>query len=248
MNTIRLLAPALTLAVALALSACDDSQDTAPSAMSQAAANAQQQISEKFATENFRINRQGQPKAEITPQGDLLIEGKAVPVTPEQRKLLQDYRSQLVKIAMAGMGIGVQGAELAGKAVTEALKGVLTGDTDHIEKKVKTEAGKVEESAKQLCALLPAVYESQQKLAQSLPAFVPYAQMTQKDVSKCHYNIGGSGLQFGHDEDDSKADADNDSDDDADDSVDAKVDATVTSSEDKGNAAEEADAAGSAGK
>lgn len=240
MNTIRLLAPAVALAAVLALSACDDTQDTPPSAIGEAASKVQIKASEKLATENIKVSRAGEPKAEITPQGDLLIDGKTVDITPDQRKLLLDYRSHVVGIAQAGMTMGVQGAELAGKAVTEALKGVFSGDTDQIENKVKAEAGKVEASAKALCDLLPGLFESQQKLAQGLPAFAPYAHMTQKDVEECRYNLGGSGFQFGHDED--KGDASASADDAA-----ARDDDKASSSEDKGNAAEEADAAGKSG-
>ena len=52
------------------------------------------------------------PKAEITPQGDLLVEGKAVAVDAAQRQLLLDHRANLVAIAQAGIAIGAQGADL----------------------------------------------------------------------------------------------------------------------------------------
>ena len=39
------------------------------------------------------------PKAEITPRGDLLIEGKPVPVTPAQRALLLEYRHEIIGVA-----------------------------------------------------------------------------------------------------------------------------------------------------
>lgn len=125
-------------------------------------------------------------KAEITPKGDLLIDGKAVAVTPAQRALLLEYRGHVVQVATAGMHIGMESADLATKAVAESLKGVFTGNTDDVEKRVEAEADKVREAAKQLCGHLPGMLASQQKLAAALPEFRPYATMDQSDVDDCH--------------------------------------------------------------
>lgn len=125
------------------------------------------------------------PHAEITPQGDLLIEGKAVDVTPAQRAMLLDYRGQVIAVAEAGMEIGVKGADLAGKAMWEAVTGVLHGDTDGIEKRMEAEGRKLEAEARKLCMRLPAMLDSQERLAASLPAFKPYARMTAKDIDDC---------------------------------------------------------------
>ena len=154
--------------------------------------------SEKLATANIpvggrihhgiRIDSSGSPlpKAEITPQGDLLINGKAVTIDAQQRALLLDYRKQVEKLAGAGMDIGVAGASLGVKAAGEALRGVFSGDTQGIEERVNAEAAKIEASAKQLCELLPTMMAKQQALAAALPAFKPYATMDQSDVDDCH--------------------------------------------------------------
>ena len=231
MNLIRHLAPSIALFAALALSGCDDDQNDASAAHDQTVAKAESRLDEKFATQNIDVGNGELPKAEITPQGDLLIGGTATAVTPEQRKLLLEYRGRIQSVAKAGMNMGMQGADLAGKAVSESIKGVLNGDTSQIEKKVKAEAGKIESSVAQLCDLLPPILDSQQKLAASLPAFKPYATMTQRDVERCHYEVGGSTFTFdndsSHDNGKSAASSGDDSD-----------------AEDKDmNAAEEADAA-----
>ena len=49
---------------------------------------------DRLARENISLNRnekQHLPKAEITPAGDLLIEGKAVATTPDQKALVLAY-------------------------------------------------------------------------------------------------------------------------------------------------------------
>lgn len=134
-----------------------------------------------------RVGRSGgQPKAEITPQGDLLIEDKAVAITPAQRALLLQYRQHVIGLAGAGMEIGVQGADLGMKAASEAIRGVFGGDTAQIEQRVEAEAAKIEAAALRLCQQLPALLATQQALAASLPAFRPYTTMDQSDVDDCH--------------------------------------------------------------
>ncbi len=139
----------------------------------------------ELATGNIRISKDRQPKAEITPEGDLLIGGKLVTASADQRKLLLEYRGHIAGIASAGIDIGLQGADLAGKAVGEALKGVLTGNTDQIEQRIEAEAEGIEKAAVQLCKLLPAMKATQDELAAAMPEFKPYATMDQSDVDDC---------------------------------------------------------------
>lgn len=128
----------------------------------------------------------GAAKAEITPEGDLLIDGKPVTITIEQRQMLVTHRKLLATLAINGMEIGLKGVDLAGEAIGEAVKGVFTGDTGNIEKKVEAKAEKIEASAKALCEQLPLLMASQDKLAASLPEFKPYATMTTDDINDCH--------------------------------------------------------------
>jgi hypothetical protein len=162
---------------------------------------------EKLATENISLNggvrinagkhggvgvfgddgsKDTRPKAEITPKGDLLIDGKAVAINAEQRAMLLEYRAHIIGVAESGMEIGVQGADLAAKAMGEAFKGIFSGKPEQdIEKSVEAEASKIKQSAAKLCDRLPAMMASQQKLAAALPEFKPYARMTQEDIDDC---------------------------------------------------------------
>jgi Protein of unknown function (DUF2884) len=195
MNTSR---PALrhsllfaALLCASMLSACSDkaSSGTDPgeptTLIGKAVKEAADEGRKGLATANIQVSKNQQPKAEITPQGDLLIDGKQITATTEQRKLLLEYRGHITGIAEAGIGIGLQGADLAGKAVGEALKGVLTGNTDQIGQKIEAEAEGIEKAAVKLCKLLPAMKVTQDKLALAMPEFKPYATMDQSDVDDC---------------------------------------------------------------
>lgn len=152
-------------------------------AVNEAVTEARQEIATGNITISDRV--EGVAKAEITPKGDLLIDGKAVAIDAQQRALLLEHRGQIAAIANAGMEIGVQGAELATKAVAESLKGVFSGDEKAVEQRIEAEAAKIEASALKLCDQMPAMLASQQKLAAALPAFKPYATMTQEDVDDC---------------------------------------------------------------
>lgn len=156
-------------------------------------------------SDGFNININGrkfhtadstQPKAEITPQGDLLIEGKAVAVNPAQRQQLLAYRGQLIGIAETGMAIGAQGANLASEALG-GVAGVIFGGKDggkEFEQRMEAEGRKIEAEAMKLCTRLPALLDSQHALAASLPAFKPYARMTQDDIDDCGKDGKGKGV------------------------------------------------------
>lgn len=132
------------------------------------------------------------PKAEISADGDLLIGGEAVAVTPEQRALLLDYRAHVVKLVEAGMALGVKGADLGMQAAGEALRNVFTGNGADFEQRIEAEAAKIEAEAMKLCDGLPAMLETQQQLAASLAQFRPYATMEARDVDECRDRGRGS--------------------------------------------------------
>ena len=201
----------LSLVAALALMACQpaqDKNDNAPTGIaakamdearkglgeaSQELQKAQSEIDaarNKLATENLTLNRnenQHLPKAEITPAGDLLIEGKAVATTPEQKEKVLAYRGAMIAVVGDGMAIGMEGAKVGIDAAASALKGVLSGQSgDEIGKQVGAEAKtKIKPMVDQLCSRLPALLTAQQALAASVPEFKPYASMDQADVDDC---------------------------------------------------------------
>ncbi|MDQ3618086.1 MAG: YggN family protein [Pseudomonadota bacterium] len=161
---------------------------------------------EKMATENIDINgdmgirignsnvsrraakdAQGNPlpEAAISPVGDLLIDGVQVPIDEAQRALLLQYRGHVMEMIEVGMSLGVKGADLGMQAAGEALRGVFRGQTDGFEQRINAEADRIEAEAMQLCDRLPAMLATQRQLADALPAFRPYATMTEQDVDDC---------------------------------------------------------------
>ena len=144
--------------------------------------------SAKLANGNITVsnNDDNAPKAEITPQGDFLIAGKPVPLTSAQREDMLAYRAQLLQIAEQGIAIGKEGAKLGVNAASEAIAGVFSGESEQqVRQRVEAQASGIRQAAVKICDRLPAVMTSQQKLAGEVPAFKPYADMTQKDIDNC---------------------------------------------------------------
>jgi len=185
-----------TLLLCLPLAACGerplaDATDGATS-IGQKVREATNKARKEMAEGNISISGGKGAKVEITPAGDLLIDGKSISIDDNQRRLLLQYRGQVMKVAEAGIEVGVQGADLGARAAGEALKGILSGNTDQIEERVNAEAKKLEESAARICDQLPAMLATQQQLAAAIPEYKPYATMDQGDVDECrdgHVNM-----------------------------------------------------------
>jgi len=135
--------------------------------------------------DKITLSATGQPKAEITAAGDLIIDGKKVDVTPQQRVLLQTYQQELNGMTQDGLAIGKQGAAMAGKAVAAAIKGAISGDSDQVEAKIEADARLIEQQALKLCDRLVVIKGAQDRLAVELPVFAPYANIDMGDVADC---------------------------------------------------------------
>ena len=141
---------------------------------------------------SITLRADGQPEAKISANGDLTIDGKAVTLNAEQRVLLQSYIKEMNGMTADGIAIGKQGAALAGTAVSEAIKGAISGNGEQIDAKIEAEAKKIEQQALQLCKRLVTIKASQDALAEQLPAFKPYATIDASDVDDCGSREGKS--------------------------------------------------------
>lgn len=192
----KILNPVACIALTLAtLTGCQRMQESATEATATVATTVSESVDKamiearrELATGNFTLDGNGLnlPSAQITPQGELVVDGKTIATTPEQKKMLLDYRTHITAIAEAGMEAGTQGVALAGTALTQAAGAIFSGKpADEVKKSVAREAGKVATAAQKICERLPVLLATQQKLAEALPAFKPYATMDQKDLANC---------------------------------------------------------------
>lgn len=132
------------------------------------------------------------PRAEITPQGDFLVEGKPQSIDAGQRRQLLAYRGQVIGIAKSGIDIGQRSAEAALDAIGNGsvvglMFGAMTGSLERrVERVVKQH---IEPGVRGICRQLPALMSSEQRLASSLPKFRPYATLEADDVANCEDQV-----------------------------------------------------------
>src|SRR3546814_10173025 len=152
----------LLLACLVLLGAC--SRDEPPAAQGPANESADTargrtlgKVAEKVRTklehENITLSSSdAEAKAEITPQGDLLIDGKKVATDEAQRALLLEYRAGIIAVAAAGTDIGMKGADFGLRTAGKALRGVFSGNSDEIEAEIEADAREFERKAAPICA------------------------------------------------------------------------------------------------
>ena len=147
----------------------------------------------RFGTSDARASHADRalPQAEITPQGDFLIEGRPVAIDRHQRQELLLYRGEVIAIAKAGIDIGERSAQAALDAVDRGLFSLMFGAiTGSLERRIeKTVRETVEPGVRQICLSLPALRDRQQRLSATLPAFRPYATLEAEDVQDCENEL-----------------------------------------------------------
>lgn len=134
---------------------------------------------------------QARPEGEITPVGDLLVGGEAVAVDPAQRRMLLDYRAQVIDIARTGIDAGERAALLAIDATDVSLFRMVVGAmTGSLERRVEaTVVREIQPAVLEISRRLPQLRDSQQAIAASLPAFGPYATLEADDVDDCERDV-----------------------------------------------------------
>ena len=129
------------------------------------------------------------PSAAITPRGDLLVSGKPVEITPQQRQEVLAYRAQYIDIAQQGIAIGHQGVDAGRRAMVPMIVASLFGASDKsIDASMDKRLAGVRDATAKICDRMPALMAAQQRLATDLPAFQPYATLTQKKIDDCRHD------------------------------------------------------------
>jgi hypothetical protein len=185
----------LALVAAALLAACGrDAPAESQGGFDRVAERAVTGIREEMATENISLGRghSNLPEAELTPQGDLIIDGKTLVLDPKQRELALAYRGHLAQVAETGARVGIDGAVLASKALTEAARAMVNGEDRDAEARIEADAAAVRASARALCEHLPALHAAQQELAAAVPEFAPYATMDRKEFDDCRAEVARS--------------------------------------------------------
>lgn len=134
------------------------------------------------------------PPAVITRDGRLHIDGREVAATAAQRQLLLDYRASVVEVARAGIDVGERAALLTMDAIDSSMLSLLASAmTGSLERKVQaTVMRELGPLAEEVCGRLPAALAAQQRLADAMAPFRPYANLDADDVHTCRQDIARS--------------------------------------------------------
>ncbi|WOB48923.1 YggN family protein [Xanthomonas hydrangeae] len=138
-----------------------------------------------FNGKSVTLKRDGLPAATIAVDGALSIDGKPVALNDAQQQAMRSFYTQIQGVAEKGIDIGTQGAAFGAHAAGEALKAVLSGNTEQIGDKIEAQAETFKHKAMQICDQLAKLRAAQDAAAQLVPAFAPYSTLTQHDVDDC---------------------------------------------------------------
>lgn len=131
------------------------------------------------------------PKAEITPQGDFLIEGETIAINASQRRELLAYRGMVIDVAKAGIDLGEVSALAAVDSVDRGVFSLMVGAlTGSLERRIeRTVRASIAPGVLQICERMPALREAQQRLAVDVRAFAPYARIGHADADHCRREV-----------------------------------------------------------
>jgi hypothetical protein len=132
------------------------------------------------------ITPRGEARAEISARGDLRIDGRPVALDDHDRQMLQRYNRKLHSIQAHAIEIGIEGASIGIGALAYVAVALVTGDRDAVERHVEPRAERLEEKAQHLCHEVRSLQRLQDRIADEVPAFVPYALMDEDDAADCH--------------------------------------------------------------
>ncbi len=117
----------------------------------------------------------GAPDAVINQAGELRIDDKLIATDAGQQSLLKQYYASALNVREHGIATGMAGANIAGTAIKSVATGLVTGNTDQIDKDVNAKAQDVEAAAMKICDDLVDLKAAQDGLGAQLPACAPYA-------------------------------------------------------------------------
>jgi hypothetical protein len=179
----------LSVPLLLALGGCGKDDD-GRNVLSTVSEKGEAKVAQEMATQNLTLDgKDGIAAAELTPEGDLIVDGKKVPMDAGQRTLALRYRSELAAIASAGAAVGVQGAELATHALAAAASSVVDGDPRSVEERIQGQTDEIRKSARAICDRLPALLKAQTELVVAVPQFAPYADADHTDIDECESDL-----------------------------------------------------------
>ncbi|MGH8215318.1 MAG: DUF2884 family protein [Rhodanobacteraceae bacterium] len=139
-----------------------------------------------FDSNGMVVHAPGRPNAHVDRNGELSIDGKAVAVTPAQRRLLQRYYQQAHETMDSAKSMGERGVQIATHSIGAAIASIFHDGPSPAEKKLDAESDQIEAAADQMCADVKALGVTQKAIADGVPAFAPYASHARFECTATH--------------------------------------------------------------
>lgn len=117
--------------------------------------------------------------------GNIEIDATRLDLSADQHTLAADYHQQAMTLQDTAKAIGLQGARVAGTAISEVTRGLVSGDPDAIGERVEKEAEVIEAQAQQLCHQLRQLRDTQDALGSAVPAFKPFGTIDARTAEDC---------------------------------------------------------------
>ncbi|HUO80310.1 MAG TPA: DUF2884 family protein [Steroidobacteraceae bacterium] len=127
----------------------------------------------------------GGGEARVSPDGRLTVGGADVSVTEGQRAQLANYYKAASAVFDHAVATGSAGAAVGAAAASGVASGLAKGDMSDLKAKVEAQAGEVRRQAAKMCESLKEARAAQDALAAQLPAFQPYAVISEKETADC---------------------------------------------------------------
>ena len=166
---------ALALAASLVLAGCGNGLDTTTIANGGIVVLGDQ----------VTLHGTGNSEALLDATGRLVIDGHVVAVDTTQRQLLQQYYQGARAVREHGVATGKAGAAVAVQSLRNAAEHATGRGTEQTAAKLDTATRRVDDEANKICLDIGQIRAAQNRLADSLPAFKPFARIIDGDDSDC---------------------------------------------------------------
>ena len=123
--------------------------------------------------------------AGVDAQGGIEIKGEPLDLDQDQRGRGADYHRQAMTLREDALRVGRQRIKTGSTAVREVVSGLASGNPDQIGNNIDQEARRIEEHVEKMCGQLARLRESQDTLAEAVPAFVEYATIDASIAEDC---------------------------------------------------------------
>ena len=132
-----------------------------------------------------RIRVPGKPSAYVHADGELVIAGHTVTLTPADRALAQQYYEHALGISTAGEATGQAGGQLGVQIVGSLFAALWQDNSAVIDRTAHRGSARVSADVRSLCSQMAGLVSTQKALVAAVPAFAPYSIIRERDVRHC---------------------------------------------------------------